>query len=143
MKDKKTLSLDEFDVGTRSNEGVEIELRHPVTSDDLGIFVTVVGRYSETYQSAVREISSQSIKGAATKKKKVEPITDAIEKGVRLLALCTISWRTDDKPTINFHGAEHPYSVDAAVDLYTSKSLPWVKEQIDSAIHSNANFMKP
>jgi hypothetical protein len=143
MKEKKTVSLDDYDVGTKSNEGVEIELRHPVTSDELGIFVTVVGRYSEKYQSAVREISSEAIKGAAAKKKKADPIVDATEKGVRLLALCTVSWRTDASPTINFHGKDHPYSVDAAIDLYTSKALPWVKEQIDSAVHSNANFMKP
>jgi hypothetical protein len=77
------------------------------------------------------------------KKKKADPIVDATEKGVRLLALCTVGWRTDASPTINFHGKDHPYSVDAAIDLYTSKALPWVKEQIDSAVHSNANFMKP
>jgi hypothetical protein len=139
---KKGLSLDDFDVGTKSNEGVEIELRHPGTSDELGIFITVVGRYSEKYQAAVRSISAESIKGAAAKKKKPDPITDATEKGVRLLALCTTGWRTEANPTINFHGADHPYSLDAAIDLYTSKSLPWVKEQVDSAVHSNTNFMK-
>ena len=77
---KKGLSLDDFDVGTKSNEGVEIELRHPGTSDELGIFITVVGRYSEKYQAAVRSISAESIKGAAAKKKKPDPITTPLRK---------------------------------------------------------------
>lgn len=140
---KKTMGLDEFDIGTKSNEGVEVELKNPVNGQGLGIFIKVVGRYSEKYQAAVREVSNQTIKSAAAQKAKLDIVTEANERGTQLLARCTIGWRTDDVELITFHGKDHEFSVDAAIELYKSVSLPWVKEQVDTAVHSNANFMMP
>lgn len=140
---KKHLSLDQFDLGTKSNEGVDIELKNPVNGQGLGIFITVVGRYSEKYQAAVREVSNLSIKSAANKKEKLDIVSEANERGTQLLARSTLGWRTEADPTIFFHGKDQAFSYDAAVELYKSTSLPWVKEQVDSAVHSNANFMMP
>jgi hypothetical protein len=140
---KKAMSLDQFDLGTKSNEGVDIELKNPVNGQGLGIFITVVGRYSERYQAAVREVSNQSIKVAANKKEKMDIVTEANERGTQLLARSTLGWRTDDSRTIFFHGKDQQFSFDAAIELYKSVSLPWVKEQVDAAVHSNANFMTP
>jgi hypothetical protein len=103
---KKHLSLDQFDLGTKSNEGVDIELKNPVNGQGLGIFITVVGRYSERYQAAVREVSNQSIKVAANKKEKIDIVTEANERGTQLLARSTLGWRTEADPVIFFHGKD-------------------------------------
>ena len=138
----KTKSLDDYDLGTKSNEGVEIELLHPTTGEGLGMFIKIVGRYSEKYQAAVRKVANDSIKKAA-KGAKSDPVDDNAARGIALLAACTVGWRTDSVNTLSFHGKDNVFSEDAAVELYGSKSLPWVQGQIDKAMHTDANFMKP
>jgi hypothetical protein len=144
---KKTVSLDDFDVGTRSNEGVEIELMHPTTGDGLGMYITIVGRYSETYQAHIKKTANDQInkarKAGRNKAVEVDQIQLAQDRGTDLLVACTTGWRTDEGKTMPFHGKHNEYSADAVRELYTSKSLPWVRTQIDLAIADDTNFLKP
>jgi len=147
MKEKKVLSLDDFDVGTKSNEGVEIELLHPTTGEGLGMYITIVGRYSETYQAHIKKTANDQInkarKAGKTKPVDVDQIQLAQDRGTDLLIACTLGWRTESTTTLHFHGKDNQFSPDTCRDLYTSKTLPWIRTQVDLAIADDTNFMKP
>lgn len=134
------LDIAAFDTVAASNKGAEIELKHPVTMEPLGAFVTVLGKDSDIFRQAFRrKVNAKLARDAMAKKrgKDVEPPTveDSEADGLDLLVACTTGWRglTDG-------GEPLEYSPEAARNLYTR--APWIRLQVDEAIGDLANFMK-
>ena len=139
-------SLDDLDLATPSNEGFEIELIPPATNEPLGMFVKVLGKYSNVFIEKNKRASNEYMRRVQQLKKRgkeEEPYTieKAEERGTDLLVACTIGWRTGDKQTLNFNGADQPFSPANAALLYASPKWAWLRVQVDDGIGDIGNFM--
>lgn len=139
------MDLAQLDTVGACNEGAEIELIHPVTQKPLGMFITILGKDSDVFRDHLRETIDDDIRRAAMAKKRgkneeLMTVAKSDERGLELLVLCTLSWRTDDKQTIKFRGEELVCSVPNVKKLY--EGLPWVKKQVDEGIADLENFIK-
>lgn len=155
MTEKKTavagLDLAALNTIAACEKGAEIELKHPVSSAPLGIFVTILGKDSETFRDYVKQETNARIRrqAMATRRgKELEPPTaeEAEERATELLVICIIGWRqkvegeTDKfKDTITYAGEELAFNVPNAKRLVTE--LLWFRKQIDEAIGDLENFM--
>ncbi len=140
-------SLDNLDIATPSNEGVEIELLHPTTREPLGMFITVLGKYSQAFIDHQRKATNEYLRKAQQLKKRGkedDPQTaEKFEKSnIELLVACTASWRTGTIPTLNFEGEDRPCTKANAELLYASPKWAWLRAQVDEEIGDIANFMK-
>lgn len=127
------------------NAGAEIELSHPVTGEKLGIYINVLGKDSEVFKSHVRLTINARLRKAATEKKRArEPEVLTVEEnereGIALLADCTVGWRTGEVAEILFEGQALSCTTANAVRIYSA--LPWIREQVDTAIGDLENFLK-
>jgi len=111
QKQEKAFSLDSLDLATPSNEGSEIELLHPTTSEPLGIFIRVLGKYSQVFIDHQRKSTNEYLRRAQQLKKRGKddelPTAEKFEaRGIELLVACTVAWRTGDKQTLNLKGLD-------------------------------------
>jgi hypothetical protein len=138
-------SLDELDIGTKSNEGIELELLHPINREPLGMYITICGQYSERYIAHQRKVTNADLlKARQGKQKKPDDniMEQAEARGTALLVACTIGWRHGESKALPFHGGKHEFTEEKCAELYASKSLPWVRLQVDRAIADDSNFIK-
>ena len=141
------IDLASFDAATPCDEGAEIELLHPVSGTPIGVFVTVLGKYSKVFLDHTRRASNEYLrKSQMLKKRGKEDETPTMEKfeekSIELLVACTTAWRTGDKPMIRFEGEELPFSATNAALIYGSPKLSWIRAQVDEGIADLGNFMK-
>lgn len=139
------LDLSTLNTVAACNQGAEIELRHPTSNAPLGIFVTVLGKDSDVFKSYVRQATNARLRKAAAEKRRareteVLTVEENEQQGVELLATCTVSWRTANEPSILFNAELLACTHANAVRLYGQ--LPWIREQIDTAIGDLENFLK-
>jgi hypothetical protein len=148
MTDKiEPLDLASLDTGAGSDNGAEIELKHPTTRKPLGIFIGVLGKHGQTFRETVKERQNETIrKQALAERQGLDPELTTAEQmeasATDLLVACTTGWRTvtrDAKgvevssvPTITFEGKPLEFSVANARLLYTR--LLWIRTQVDEAI---------
>lgn len=142
---KKTFDLANMDTVAACNEGSEIELRHPVTNEPLGIFWTVYGVHSDTYREYWREIANERIRKEEMAKKRgrgseILTAESVEEQGIDFLTVCSKGWRTGDKPTITLRNEELAFNVPNVKKVLSG--FPWVRKQIDEGISDLENFMK-
>jgi len=144
MKERveKTIDLAALDTVKGSNIGFEVSIYNPATNEDLGLFITVLGKDSDEFQKVSR----------AQQKKRMEkmskggfrntniPIESVEADGIQLLAAVTKSWRQGEKQTVTVDGKELACNKDNAAALY--ERFPWIKEQVDAAVGDRANFIK-
>ena len=141
------IDLAAFDAATPCDAGAEIELLHPVSGAPIGIFITVLGKYSEVFVDHTRRSSNEYLRKAQQLKKRgKEEETPTVEKfeekSIDLLVACTVGWRTGDKKTITFEGQALEFSRTNAAKIYGSPKLSWIRAQVDEAIADLGNFMK-
>lgn len=162
---KEAIEVEAFDLSAldtieAANKGAEIELKHPVTKEGVGIFVTILGKDSETFRSYVKEETNARIRknAMATRRGKeidIPTAEEAEERATDLLIICILGWRQElrkksedgktvevvkNKPTITFKGQELAHNVQNARLLLTG--LPWFRLQIDEAIGDIENFIQ-
>jgi hypothetical protein len=136
------IDLAALDTVQGSNEGFEVSIYNPATTENLGLFITVLGKDSDEFQRVSR----------AQQKKRMEkmskggfrntnvPVESSEADGIQLLAAVTKSWRQGEKQTITLDGRELDCSKDNAAMIY--ERFPWIREQVDVAIGDRANFIK-
>jgi hypothetical protein len=145
------MDLAKLDTVAGANEGFEVQLYHPATMENLGIFVRVLGRDSDEY----RRLQSEQLRRRIQKSVKtgtmrsVSSPKEIEQDGIELLAACTKGWRQAEdregdgvvgKTTITVAGAEWECSRANAARLYTE--YPWIAEQVDVAVVDRANFIR-
>src|SRR6476469_2358825 len=126
-----------LDTATASDAGARIDIVHPVTKTPLGLFVTVLGKHSNTFRELVRERINKRIKEeslAARRGKPLEPRSaEEVEReAIEMLIACTTGWGTDiyegegkerhvkeTKPTILFSGERYEFNAQNAALIYT------------------------
>jgi hypothetical protein len=139
-KETSTIDLASLDTVKASNEGCELELRHPATKKALGQFITILGPDNDRLKELRRERADAQIAKRLTSVKSgkdVEPLTaeQVEEQEIELLAACTIGFRG-----INWGGSEFKFTIPNAMKLY--RTFPWIKDQVNSGIADISNFIK-
>ena len=135
---KKKVDLAAIDTVKGSNDGFDVRIYHPGTSEDLDITINVLGKDSDAFQKVSRgqnkrrmaKMSKGGFRNVST-----PPVEEIESDGIELLASCTTGWSgvVIDKKEIEF-------SKENAVMIYDR--FPWIKEQVDLAIGDRANFIK-
>ncbi|MDD4390195.1 MAG: hypothetical protein PHW03_05265 [Eubacteriales bacterium] len=149
------IDLASLDTVQGSNAGFEVSIYNPATNEDLGVFITVLGKDSDEFQKVSRaqqkkRMAKMSKGGFRSNNMTLSP--EEIEaEGISLLAAVSKKWRTaavkegevitePEKDTILIDGKELPFSIANAEMIY--KRFPWIKEQVDTAVGDRANFIK-
>jgi hypothetical protein len=139
--------LAELDSVAASDAGVEMQLYHPKTQSDLGIFITLLGRDSKDYrrvQSAQNRKRTERMTKGGVFKPAVVTSEEIEQNTIELLSACTKAWRSvageESTDTISIGGQAFTCTTENAAMLYTK--YPWIKEQVDAFVSDRANFMK-
>jgi hypothetical protein len=155
-----------FDLGSlnttaASNKGFKLELVHPTTKKPLGVFITVLGKDSDTFTAHIKEqVDERNRKEfiAQRRGKPLEPTTAAQseENNVDLLVLCTLAWETVvqkavagtettppvgaiTKPTVTINKQEFAFTIANVKRVYMENL--WIRRQVDEAIGDLENFI--
>lgn len=144
MKKTAAIDLASIDTVAACNQGVEVELRHPATNEPLGIFWTVLGRDSDTYNDYIRDKVNAMLRKKALAEKRgrdleIRTLEDAEAENIETLIVCSTGWRTGDKQVICFGGQELEFNVANAKKILTERA--WIRKQLDEAIGDLSNFM--
>lgn len=110
---------------------VDLELKHPVSGESLGVMLKVVGPDSTEFRDARNAfIKKFPVDGAKT--------PDAVElqkENDAILASMIVGWSNDE-----FFG--NPFSKDVALGLMTNPGLNWLKQQIGEFTDKRSNFFR-
>jgi hypothetical protein len=146
MKNEDTataLDLADFDTVAASEAGAELQLINPVTKEPLDVFITLLGKDSETYRDYLRQNTNSRIRREAAAARKgvdanVVTAEEIEDKAIELLVVCSTGWRTGDKPTLTLKGETLPFTANNALRVYTEQL--WVRRQVDSFVADLENF---
>ena len=113
-------------------EGVEVNIYHPGTGEDLGIVVKVAGPDSKRVHDARRAISDQRLK-----QRRLQPMTAAEvdREMIVLLSESILDWRG-----VVVSGQNIEYSREAARRLL--ERFPFIREQIEKVVGDRRDFIK-
>lgn len=150
------MDLAKLDTVASANEGFEVQLFNPGTMENLGIYITVLGRDSDEFRRLQAEQSKRRMgklaKGGSFRMSSIN--AEEMERDtLELLAACTKSWR-QERPAAEGESLDEKHYVDTltvakeelvctrenALMLYTK--YPWIKEQVDAGVTDRANFIK-
>ena len=113
-------------------------LRHPATQQELAVksgapmYIDVYGAHTEQYKRITRQWQNEALRN-----RKAKMTAEQLEsRSTELLAACTVGWNLEDE-----NDKPVPFSVATARELYASKDSPWIRPQVDEAIHEAANFV--
>lgn len=145
---EKPFDFGSLDLAVAADVPYEFEIEHPETGDGLGVFVSVIGSESETFQTYLRSEGNALRRQAFEAQRKGKPdapmlIEDEEETGLRALATCIKGWRTvvegKSDPAILIGGARLEYTPDAA--LTWLRKFRWVRVQVNKATGSLSNYL--
>lgn len=132
------MDLSDLNTVKRSDEGVAMHLRHPLTrallvheSDGRPVTITLAGQDAKRVRLAQRELITRRAKDL---KRQHFPDPDADEQDViEVIAKATLAW------DIIVDGKNPACTLDEARRLY--RAYPWIVEQADAFIFDRANFL--
>lgn len=117
-------------------EGFALKLKHPDSGAELGITITVKGSDSQTYQDALNDQQQRRMQRSIRRGKLGASPQEVRQEAIELLAAVTAGW-----DGLIEQGAPVAFSAGAATRIYTD--YPWIREQVDAAVHDRANFLPP
>lgn len=127
------VDLSQFDALTRNQEeGIDVDILHPVTGDELGIKIRVAGVDSERFRRARHAVQEKRIQRRSVKRQTPAEID---EENLSSLAQCIISWSG-----VVIDGKAIELTHDSAVDVL--RRYPFLRDQVDVAVGDRAGFMQ-
>lgn len=145
---EKPFDFDDLNIGEAAEKPFEFELLHPESKAGLGVFISVIGAESDTFQTYLREEGNRARRKALEAErrgKQPEPSTieEDEEKILRAIAVCIKSWRTvidgKSEPVIVWSGRKIECTRDNA--LQWMRKFRWVRQQINDATGDLGNFI--
>ena len=125
------MDLAKLDIVSPANEGVWMELEHPVTGEPLGVKIKLAGTDSDYYKKELRRQQNKRLKKGIRNINAEELEAEAVE----LLVACTLDWEG-----VELEGQALECNPENVRKIY--KKFPWIKEQVDAFINNRANFIK-
>lgn len=133
----------DLDIATAAETPFEFELEHPDTKDGLGVFISVIGAESETFQTYMRQEGNRARKRAfeTQRKGKSEPTTmeEDDEALTKAIAVCIKGWRTGSEPVIVWGQDRLECTPDNTFRWL--KRFRWAREQVNKATGDLTNFL--
>jgi hypothetical protein len=110
-------------------QAVDLELKHPVTLDPLGVSLKVVGPDSSQFRTATTVLMKRRLTGDALSPEEV------LDHNCKLLASLVTGWSSDEF----FGGA---YSATAVEAIFSNPGYGWVREQVEAFTQDRTNFFR-
>jgi hypothetical protein len=136
---KKAFDLGSLDTIEACNKAAEVEIKHPVNGSSTGVFISVLGRDSDTYRGIVRNLANETLAKRAQGKAIDTNMDKMDDKNIEALVAVTTGWRTGDEPVVVVKGEKLDYSAANARKLYSG--LLFVRDQVQEAVDNLENFM--
>jgi tRNA splicing endonuclease len=130
------MDLRSLDTRKACNESTPLVLIHPVTGDDLGTTIHLLGIDSDAYKNATKKQQERILK-QAMRNRNMGGIESAERErmSLDLLASCIVGW-----DGLELDGQALPFSYDNATRVI--EEFPWIREQVDKAVHDRGFFVK-
>ena len=133
-----------LDIATAAEVPFEFELEHPESKEGHGVFLSVIGAESGTFQGHLKQEGNRARKRAfegQRKGKNAEPPTveEDEEAVLKALAICIKGWRTGTEPVIVWGADRLECTPDNAFRWL--KHFRWVREQVNKATGELTNFL--
>lgn len=137
-KETPAIDLSSLDTAVACDKGFELELRHPITKEPVGAFITVVGKDGKAFTDFNRSLANRNLRKDFERRRRAKdadaPKVEEIEsEAINLLVACTTGFRN-----VSYKGAILTFSEENARTLYTEQK--WVRAQVDEAIGDLENF---
>jgi hypothetical protein len=127
-----------LDTKKGAEAGFEVQLAHPHTAAPLPLWIMVLGKDASLYQSTARTQNNKRIERLARANRVTLTAQELADDTLDLLVTVTVAWRSENGATLD--GEPFPKFSPAAVKAFYLR-FPWVREQVDAAIHDRGNFL--
>lgn len=137
-----------LDLAATAETPFEFELEHPETKEGLGVFISVIGSESDTFQRYIRAEGNKARAKAFERQRKgktLEPskVEEDEDMAIRAVATCIKAWRTvkagKSEPVIYWGGRKLECDQTNAFDWL--KRFRWVRDQVNKATGDINNFL--
>lgn len=128
------MDLAQLDLTAAANAGAWVDMLHPVTGNALGIRIKVLGKDSDAFRELEEKHQREAIEAAKLRKRPADPIAAAKEHGEAMLVACTVAWEGVELDGVALECT--PANVKAVYHRFG-----WLRDQVDLAIGSRANFL--
>lgn len=138
----ESFDFDSLDTVTAANQGVDVEILHPVTEEPTGLIITVCGEDSDRYADETKKQQKKKLHDAMIKGKRSGKFDLDVkeEDTINLLVAVTLGWKTKTGSPVALGGREMPFSPENVAEVY--RKYPVVKRQVDKAVHNISLFTK-
>lgn len=120
------------DLAQAQDEGVDVQILHPKTGEELHISIKVAGPDSDRQKKARNAINNERLRMSRNKRLTAAELeADAL----KITAASIISWSG-----VIENGKPVDLSTESAVAILTK--YPFIREQLDSAVGDRAGFIK-
>ena len=123
------------DVAAKAEEGAELEVLDPATSEAVGVYITLAGADSVVHRKAVANISKRRFNNQKGFRNKGFDPERMEAESIEILAACTLSWKG-----VQVDGAPLTCSRDNAIKMYTR--FPWLREQVEQFIGDRSAYLQ-
>ena len=123
------------DVAAKAEEGAELEVLDPVTSEAVGVYITLAGADSSVHRKASVNISKRRLNGRKGFRNRGFDPEKMEAENIEVLAACTLSWKG-----VIVDGAPLPCSRDNAIKMFTR--FPWLREQVEQFIGDRSEYLQ-
>lgn len=119
------------------DDGVEVEILHPVTGKATGLCVRVASYQSERVKAAQRRMANAALRDQKRNPKKTATVEEIEEKTTDIIVAAVLSWEGFEKDGKPLECT--PENVRMVVE---NPDLWFIAEQIDKAADDQLAFMK-
>lgn len=137
-----------LDLGKLAEQPHEIELVHPENGAGLGVFVSIIGSESETFQSYMRDKANEALRKSFRQQRRAKDEPQTVEEQEELIldaiATCMTGWRTvkDGKNEPVIVWGEDKLEFNKANAIRVLKHFRWMRTQVNDATADLGNFIK-
>lgn len=115
----------------KASDVCKVDIKHPVTGENLGLSVDICGSDSKRFQAAKHKVRNESLKNPG--KQRTSEQLEATSLSIVLD--CVTGWAGE----WIYKGSALEFSRQNLEMVL--KELPWIREQIDTAIGDRTNFL--
>lgn len=130
------IDLSTLDTRAGANAGAPVVLTHPVTGAELPATVLIHGHDSDAYREAQISIQRDRLARMARQRGTPPDPEEVNAEALQLLAACVQGWEG-----LQQNGQPLAYTGTASA-LALLQAFPWIREQVDAAVHRRENFLQ-
>lgn len=123
-------------IASAFEDGIEVEITHPVTSKPLGMKVTVASFQSERVKAVQRRVANRSLKENKRNPKKSATVEELEEASSEILASAVLGWSG-----FELKGKPLECNRENVLSVLSNPDLWFIREQIDKAADDVTSFM--